>query len=370
MKKNNFVLTITFISFLSLSSLTSFAQGDAAALIKSGSADATKLVQAYLKPVFKGFGHGLNSGWNNTANAKSFLRFDVRLGVTGAIIPESDQSFDVAKLGLSNNIGITPGQQGTFAPTAVGKQIDGPVLTVYSKDKNEPDAQEIESFTLPKGANIPLIPAPELQATVGLPRGIDVSLRFAPKINVGEDLGSVSMFGAGAKMEILRFLAGKDADKVFPVDVAIAAGFTQFNYKIPLDVPAPAPNEAVPENAQQPTDFSNQLIDAKLSGVNVEAIVSKKFLFFTPFLSVGYQTSQTSIGLKGNYPIINGYNPVTLQNTYTVLTNPINLTQNDVNGMRANLGFQVNLLFLRLYASYTMSEYNSFNAGIGFGMGK
>lgn len=71
--------------FLALPIFT-YAQSDVSGLIKSSPADATKLAQAYLKPLFKGLGVGLNSGWNNTAHSKNLLRFDLRFGITGAVV--------------------------------------------------------------------------------------------------------------------------------------------------------------------------------------------------------------------------------------------------------------------------------------------
>ena len=81
---------------------TSYSSGDSGdgfnQLIKSSPADATKLVQAFAEPLFKGFGVGLNSGWNNTAKTKKFLHLDIR--ITANLCPGtylSDQTFDVTK---------------------------------------------------------------------------------------------------------------------------------------------------------------------------------------------------------------------------------------------------------------------------------
>lgn len=174
------------------------------------------------------------------------------------------------------------------------------------------------------------------------------------------------MLGGGLKVELLPLLSGT-IDKIFPLDLAIALGYTQFNYQVALDVPEPSDAQSgVPG---QSTDFSNQRIEAKFSGLNTEAIISKKFLVFTPFLSVGYNAAKTDAGLKGNYPIITGVNLLG-QKTYSVFTNPVNINQTDISGFRTNLGFQLNLAFFRIYGSYSMAEYNSFNGGIGFGLGK
>ena len=352
----------SFLIILALSSSTSlFAQSNVSGIIKAGPADATKLTQAYLNPLFKGLGVGLNSGWTNTAHAKNAGRFELRFGVTGALIPKKDELFDVTKIGLSNN--VRPANSANFlAPTVAGSKTAGPVLDVFD-DNN----RKVESFTLPQGRNLPFVPAPQIQASIGLPKGIEITLRAAPKVNLGTDFGSLSMIGGGVKVEIIPLIAGKTLNKVIPVDIAVAVGYTQFNYKLPLDV-KPQSN-SVPKDGQQSQDFSNQMIDAQFSGINAEAILSKKLLFFTPFVSVGYNSSKTNAHLKGNYPMITG-GSLLGPRTYTTFTDPVNISQKDVNGFRANTGFQLNMAIFRFYASYSLGEYQAVNVGLGIGLGK
>lgn len=359
MKKYSF-LPICLSLCLFLIIRPAFAQSDVSGLIKSGPADATKLTQAYLKPLFIGLGTGLNSGWNNTAHSKNLLRFDLRIGMTAAVVPPTDETFDVTKIGLSNNIRPNDPAQ-VITPTLAGKSSTRATMTIY--DSNN---QALETFTMPDGAGLGLIPSPQLQGSIGLSNGVELSLRAMPKVNLGTDYGSIQMLGGGLKIELLPLISGI-GDKLFPVDIALAGGFTQFQYHLPLDVKVPA--GAIPANPEQVKDLSNQRIEAKFSGFTTEAIISKRFLVFTPFVSLGYQTSKTDAGLKGNYPVITG---MTLlgQKTYTSFTDPVNIKQTDLEGFRANIGFQLNLAFFRIYGSYGMSQYNSFSGGIGFGIGK
>jgi len=357
--KRTYSFSAAFSILVFFTTSIAFSQDDVSGLIKSSPADATKLASAYLKPLFKGFGVGLNSGWNNTAHSKNLLRFELRVGITGAVVPQKDEMFDVTKIGLSNNVRPTNPSQ-VITSTFAGSISNNPQLTVYNSSN-----QPIETFTMPEGTAIGIIPAPQLQGTIGLSKGIDFTLRAMPKVNLGDDIGSIGMLGGGFKLEVLPLLSGA-VDKLFPVDVAVAVGYTQFTYQLPLQVDAPS--GAQPSSPSQTKDFSNQRIDAKFSGINTEAIISKKFLIFTPFLSLGYNSSKTDVGLKGNYPVVTGAN--LFGKTYSVFTDPVNIKQTDVSGFRTNLGFQLNLAFFRIYGSYSMSEYNSFNGGIGFGLGK
>lgn len=353
--KRKLIINMAFAVLISLSTSRLFAQSDVSDLIKSSPADATKLAQAYLKPLFKGFGTGLNTGWNNSAHSKNLLRFDLRVGLTGAIVPLKDETFDVSAIGLSNNVRPTTPSQ-VITPTVGGPSNEGVQLSVYDSSN-----RLLETFRMPQGTGLGLIPAPQLQGSIGLPRGLEFTLRAMPKITLGDDIGAIGMFGGGLKVEILPLISGI-ADKITPVDIAVALGYTQFNFSVPLDVP-------VPSGASGPSaDFSNQRIEAQFSGINSELIVSKRLLVFTPFISFGYSTAKTDAGLKGNYPIVTGAN--LLGPTYTVFTDPVNINQTDIKGFRTNVGFQLNLAFFRIYGSYSMAEYNAFNGGIGFGLGK
>ncbi|HEY0900079.1 MAG TPA: DUF6588 family protein, partial [Sphingobacteriaceae bacterium] len=320
------------------SGTSAFAQDEVSKMIVSSPEDATKLAQAYLNPLFKGFGIGLNSGWNNTGRAKNTGRFELRVGFTGAFVPKMDQSFDVASLGLSSNIQPT-NPSNTISPTVASSSPERVKMGIYSND-----GEELDSFDLPDGANIPFIPAPQVQATVGLPKGIDVTLRAMPKVELG-DYGSIGMIGGGVKVDLLPLLLNKTADKILPVDLGVALGYTQFNYQLPLDVPT---------ESGQPQD-PDQKIDSKFSGVNVEAILSRKMLLFTPFVSIGYNSATTDLRMKGEYEFKKYAEDGTFE--YQKRIDPIAIKNSDIGGLRANAGFQLNLAVLRLYASYSVAEY-------------
>jgi hypothetical protein len=323
-------------------------------LIVSGPADATKLINAYAEPLFKGFGVGMNSGWNNTAKTKKTLHFDLRISATGAIPPASEKSFDVTKLGLSNVRPADPNQ--TITPTIVGAKVQGPQLNVYDNSNNN---NPVQQFNMPKGI-FPAVPSPQVQLTVGLPRNTDVTIRGVPNIKFGNS-GSISMIGFGLKHDIAQDFA--TAKKPIPFDLAVAFGYTSLKTNIGLTV-----NDAgaEPKDGNQSADFSNQHVQAKFNSFMIQAIISKKLMFFTPFLSVGYNTASIDFATIGNYPVTTGSNA--FGPTYTTFTNPVSIQSTPLTSVRADLGFQLDLSFFKLYASYGMtSSYGAANVGIGFG---
>lgn len=335
------------------------AQDYISALIKSGPGDATKLANAYLQPMFKGFGYGINSGWNNTAKTKGLLGFELRAGTSIMFIPSADKTFDITKIGLSNN--VRPADAGKTITPTIGGNTRPAQISIYDDNNNK-----LQTLTLPAGV-LSVVPAPQLQLTAGLVYHTEATLRAMPTINFGGNIGSISMIGFGLKHNILQDFVGKTADKIIPVDLAISAGFTRLNYRLAVNV---QPDQgAQPKDNQQNTDFSNQRVEGKFDGFNAELILSKKILFFTPFASVGFLTSHTNVGLLGNYPITTGINNIAEQQpTYTTFTNPVSIKENSVSSAKATVGFQLSFVFFKFYASYTASQYQSVNAGLGFGL--
>jgi hypothetical protein len=319
------------------------AQQDVGDLFVSGPADATKLINAYFDPLYKGLGVGLTDGWNNTARSKGLLKFDVRVSASAAFVPQSARSYDVNTLGLSN---IRPAVgASSIGPTAFGNDQEGGKMEVYTSS----GIPTGKFFNLPQGLGFHVVPSAQIQATLGLPKNIDISLRAMPKIKLGSDLGSLSMIGFGAKIELLPLFMGK-SEKLIPVDIALAGGFTQYKYTLPLNI----------DNVAN----SDQRIDAKFNGVNFDAIVSKKLMFFTPFASVGYQTSKTDLKALGTYKF------ATSATTSATYTDPVSVNQTDIDGIRASLGFQLKFGFFKFYGSYTAAKYSTVNAGIGLGIGQ
>jgi len=262
--RKSILVTVLFTALC----MQGFAQSDIEGLFKSNQSDAQKLIQAYMNPFFKGMGTGLNSGWNNTAASKKFGRFELRFGLTGAMIPEKDKTFDVTKLGLSSNLEPTNPAL-VLSPTIGGEKTAGPSMNL----KN--GGSIVGTFIMPQGAKLPFVPAPQLQASIGLIKGLELSLRTMPSVGLGDKAGAVGMTGAGLKMNLVRILAGKKTDKVLPFDIAAAIGYTKLSYNLPLDVRS---NNSI---------YPDQSLNAKFTGVNVEAIISKKLAFFTPFASIG-----------------------------------------------------------------------------------
>jgi len=322
-------------------------------LFKASPGDVNKLLNAYTDPLFKGFGNSLNGGWTNTARTQKFLRFAIRVSASVSIVPDADKTYDVNSLGLS----YVKASGSSIAPTFGGDKNLNTAIVV--SDPNAPnDPLRKYNTTLPAGV-IQYIPAPQIQLTVGLIKNTDVTLRLIPTFQITSDVGSVGMFGLGIKHNF-----GPDLSKTLPFDLALAVGYTKLTYSKPLSVKPDSPNGGTSGSQ----DYSNQTLDGHFSGWNTQVILSKKLLFFTPFVSLGYLSSNTDVGLHGNFPFVTGVNSAG-QPIYSTTANPISISGSNAStsGTRADVGFQMSLFFLKIYASYSFAAYQSANAGIGLG---
>ena len=352
-------ITAVAIVLFSLLNQQLYAQLNFEQLIRSGPADAQKLVEAYSKPLLSGFGLGMNSGWANTAQTLGPLHFDIRVTGTGSIVPLSKQTFDVTGIGLSSILRPSNAQD-IYSPTFSGtSDKKGPMMDLFDANNNK-----LISFELPPGVIKGIVPTPQVQLTVGFFANTDFNIRFSPKLKLGEHYGSVSMIGFAVKHNIVRDFVDKDV-KNTPFDLAILVGFNSLKYGKHLDL---KPLEGmVPENEAQVADFTTQEVYANFDNYLIQAVLSKKLSFFTPFVSVGYNISGARLGLRGNYPIINSIRNDQL--AYITYNDPFSLERTYLKTMRVDTGFEIRLPILRIFASYGFSGgYGMLNGGIGLGI--
>lgn len=328
-------------------------------LIRSGPADAEKLVDAYAQPLLYGFGLGMNSGWTNTAQTLGPLHFDLRIIGTGSIVPTAKQTFDVTKIGLSSNLRPSDPSK-TTSPTFTGDtKNNGPWVDLFDGNNNK-----LISFELPNAVIGNVIPTPQVQLTIGFFANTEIMVRAAPKIKLGERFGSLSLIGFGIKHNIIRDFFSEEGNKI-PFDLSLLAGYNTLKYSRALNL---QPLDGmIPENEQQIADFSTQEIYAQFDNYLFQATISKEISFFTPFISLGYSISGAKIGLKGSYPIVNSIRDNQL--AYITYTDPFQLKKDYLKTFRGDVGFQIKLPVIRIYGSYGFSGgFGMLSGGIGLGI--
>ena len=318
------------------------------AILFANSADANKLINAYINPAMKGLIFSMNNGWYHTAKVHKTLGFDITIGLNASIVPSSDEVFALSSLGLSSTItGST-----TNYPTVAGSTTNGS-LSITIPANSLPDInggthpELTANIQMPDGVkdDLPLnaVPAPAVQFNLGLPFKMEAMLRLVPK--VGSDDVKGQLLGLGLKKEITSWFGPLDK---LPLHVSLLAAYTSMN--VDYDISSGS-NITTDGNAE-----------FKLTSYTVEALASLNFPFINIYGGFGYGSGSSDLNINGNYNL--SYNSAGGQ-VQRNLKDPVK-QEFDASGFKTTLGARISLGFFKIFGSYTLQDYNTINAGIAF----
>jgi hypothetical protein len=381
--KKNFIKFIFLILIIG-SSLSAIAQGDIATLFKSGVTDLNTVLNGYMKPMGTGFAANLGSNWYNTGAPHKLLGFDLTIGFGAAMAPTADQTFSL--LGLKN---LKPIGSETTAPSFAGTGKKGvdlqllqpATLTVGGQTIANPHGGEkITSFTTPPGV-LNLIPGVSGQLGLGLPFGTQIMVRFVPTVTAsGFKMG---LWGIGIQHNFKQWIP---VVKDLPFDASIVIGYTKLTVGYdfaPADMITPDKLVDASVGYISPVGiaFNNQKIKLTSNALTANVVVSKKLLFFTPYLGFGFTSSKFDLGFKGNYPVVGDpyVKLVTVggqqvpdvtdpNNGKLQITNMVDPIDLNYKNMMPNLtvGFRLKILWvLAFHAQYTLQKYPIISGGFG-----
>lgn len=305
-------------------------------ILLSARGDANKLTEAYINPAMKGLIYGMNSGWYHTAKVHKKLGFDISIGLNASMVPTKDEMFTISDL---ESINLLSGGTVT-SPTVVGSGDGADVLVTTTVNGQVATT----TFQLPEGISedLPLnaVPTPAVQLSVGLPFKIDIMARFVPE--VGDDDVKGSLIGFGLKKEITSLFGPLEK---LPLHVSILGAYTNMNVDYKMDGTAIA--------------GVNQRAEFKLNSYTIQAIGSLNFPIINIYGGFGYSGGSSNLKMLGEYDLeYDGGVSVTLDD-------PIDLDF-DASGFRTTIGARLSLGFFKIFADYTLQEYNTVSGGIAF----
>jgi len=327
---------------------------DFAAILAAGNKDASTYLGNYLEPVYKGLIYDLSNGWYHTGKTHKKYGFDVTISATAAFIPNEDKVFTFNNSDYEV-LELEGGLSSDNLPTVMGAKSDKRInITIplaggvgFKTSSFETlDGQEDE---MPVSAII----TPMVQIGFGLPSKTDIKVRYVPTIET-EDI-SFNLFGIGLQHNILQHF--KVADKIPLIAVSILGAFTTSTIiQTPEDVTT---TKLVARN--QETIFKVNSYTAQLLGN-----VNLKIVNF--YAGLGYVGGATTTQIKGDYAItyshLNQFG-VPIGETEINIVDPINMNYT-ISSMKATLGMRLNIMWFKIFADYTVQEYNTVNAGIAF----
>jgi len=342
-------LTLALFALTTLATAQSFEE-----VLLGGTTDASKYFKSYFTPVFNGLSYNLGQGWYTSAKTHKKFGFDITVSLAAARPPVAAETFAFNAADY-NFMSVKSGS--TILPTAVGgnttsiMQVDLP----YDSDNDginddvlhaEFDAVKgIKQDLIDAGAPFTAVPSPMAQIGFGL-GNTDLSLRYMP--NLAKDGVEVKLFGLAIKHDLMHyFKKDEKSGKKGMFNLSALVGYTKLSSSV------------TPQSSSIPGLNQNTAIS--ITNFNVEAIGGINLKIINFYGSIGYTSGKTNFAINGDYDLSYTDNA---NNTITkTITNPMNIDFN-ASSMKTTIGARLNLTVLKIFASYTMQKYNSFNAGV------
>lgn len=334
---------------------TTFAIGqDFDELMKKSVDDAEYVFKGYFAPMLKAAGSGINQGWYNTAKPHKIAGIDITTSLSMISIPASDKSFTVDNNAMTtlkleidgdgnpvafNGTGNIPTAfGGTKAPqfdfddpTTPGDQTDLDDAATNSPGVNGAPGIGLADFPLKR------MPFPIANVGIGLPKGIELKIRWTPKVDLGGE-GSFKLIGFGLMHDIKQYIPGI---KMLPFDLSGLVTYSKMDLVLNLN-----------DDASQRGEFS-------IKGTTIQALISKKISVITPYAAIGYGISNTTLKAAGNYDWNEDgdSNDVREKDPFTL--------EGKNSGPRITTGLRLKLAIFTFHADYTVQKYSTFTAGFG-----
>ena len=313
------------------------AQLDLNSLLEGGTADANTFLENYMRPVFVGTGYAFNSGWYNTARPHRTLGFDLTIQPSIAFVPSSAEFFTFNNADYQN-MRLRDTSRDQF-PTFMGPNLDADDIPWIVLDENSEEPLEFSGPTglgLDETAVPNALYAPTVQIGIGIIKNTELKIRYIPNVSFGDDGQEIAtnLFGVGVMHDIKQWIPGI---KLLPFDLSAFAGYTGFKTTVELD-----------------EDHPDQVAELRISGMTLQAMISKEISVLTLYGGIGFSTSISSFKING-----------TFETEGEDFVDPIDFNFTSM-GPRINAGFRVKVFIFTLHGEYALQEYSSVTAGFGF----
>ena len=290
------------------------------------------LIEAYLSPLGESLGQGLNSGWYNTAKPHKLGGFDLTFNFNFVEIPNSSLFFN------PNEISENFSSDDQESPTILGKGNGATI--VYDSQNGFTDSFKMPDHTIEMN-NIPI---PTLNLSVGIFKETELMFRYIPETTFNREFlgqASLSLTGLGFKHNLVQWLPFA---KKLPIDLSIQAAYTKLNTSFEL-------------NGNNVT----QMVELNTTAFNYNLIFSKKFLMFTPYVSVGNNYSLTNFSSNSTFYLGEDLESIELNIPYDIDFESSSL-------LNYGAGIRVQFAILSLNISQSFGDYKttSIGAGISF----
>jgi len=222
--------------------------------------DMVLLSNRYVSPAADGSVYQSTSSWHSSAKSLNLFEVDVSLHFNALPIPKGQKSFNVSNTEFIS-LSFQDGSSSANIPTALGGDTE-----TFFDFTIDGEQYELQAF---EGVKENVLFHPYIQASVGLWRETEVTLRFSPEIKI--DKSSYQIFGGAVKHNLSQYFSKEYNDNQF--QLATQIGYSQFNLEIYFDEFVIEPSN--PSSGSEPLAVINSF-NVEASTWLLQLIASKK----------------------------------------------------------------------------------------------
>jgi len=295
--------------------------------------DLVFVSQRFVSPAADASVYQSTASWYSTAKGLDLFEIDASIHFNVLPIGGKQKTYDVSNSDFSNL--VIRGANSAEVPTALGDDTE-----VFYDFTIDGETFEMQAF---EGVKENIIIHPFLQASVGLWKETDLTVRYSPKIKF--DRSDYTILGGAIKHNISQYFRteGKEG-----IELAVLASYSRFDLNLGFDdFELKSTDDTTPPLAV----FNGLTIEAQ--ALLVQAIVSRRFEAFEIQGALGYTSSQVDYFIKGETsPFLDLFNQalVVLEETR--------------NGFKGDVG--ANYYFGKAYISANVSVGKFINTAMAF----
>lgn len=318
--KTRFILPLLLLIF----STSAIAQNDVDNFID----DMLIIAGNFSEPAVEGAAYQAAAGW--WSSAATLEAWEVRLSLHGNMlfIPEEKKTFELS----NSDLALLEFVEGTSAdlPTAFG----GNTTMVFRGEISVLGTSQEFTFDAIDGIDRSTVPHAFLQATIGLPRGTELTLRAMPSVTINDV--TASNYGVGLKHNFNQYFRFND-----PGSVQFSAGlaYSKLNVEYEFE-PKGAPGIVM-------LDIIN--VDADL--FLLEGMASKRWEILEVFGAVGVMNSKFNYTMGGSGAFLGEVN------------NQLDSLEGSQTQFKGDIGINLHWDRFRLSTIATVGDF--FNANLG-----
>lgn len=294
--------------------------------------DVLILAENFAQPAADAVGYQASAGWFSSAETMDAWEFKIGIHGNALFIPQKKETFSIKNSELS--LLQIESAESANVPTAFGGATDVFYAGAITNPLNSNDEIPIR-FMAFEGIGRSYVPHAFLQATVGLPRGTEVTLRAMPEVTI--DGVTASTYGAGIKHNITQYFRNNQ-----PESFQLAGGLAYSRLNV--------------EYGFEPIDVEQflvmDLIDVDANLWMLEAIGSKRWGNYELFGAAGVALSDFSYEMGGSGILL------------PTVNTEIDKLEDSQSQLKADLGFNFYYNRFRVSAMATLGEFINANIGL------